>query len=154
MEVTDKNGKILDPDKIDWNKYSAGNFPFIIRQKAGPWNALGEVKFIFPNKYSVYLHDTPSESLFGRNFRAASSGCVRVHNIEDLSAWLLSGNRGWDKSQVLNIKESGDTKNVRLKRPVTLYLAYITAWATSDGVIQFRRDIYRKDGIGRAAASY
>ncbi|MFA9474140.1 MAG: murein L,D-transpeptidase [Filomicrobium sp.] len=152
IDAYDGSGRKLNPEKINWRSSMPHRLSY--RQKAGKDNPLGFVKVNFHNGHSVYLHDTPSESLFGRNFRAASSGCVRVHNIEDLSAWLLSGNRGWDKSQVLNIKESGDTKNVRLKRPVTLYMAYITAWATSDGVIQFRRDIYRKDGIGRAAASY
>ena len=124
------------------------------RQKPGKDNPLGFVKINFHNGHSVYLHDTPSDSLFGRNFRAASSGCVRVHNIEDLAAWLLAGKEGWNKDQVIQMRETGESKNVRLKTPVRLYFAYITAWATEDGVVQFRRDLYNKDGVGREAGSY
>ena len=100
------------------------------------------------------MHDSPKESLFGRNFRAASSGCVRVQNIEELAAWLLQVQPGWTKEQVEAMKENGQTKTVRLKKPVTLYFAYVTAWATEDGVIQFRPDVYQKDGVGEIAAAY
>ncbi len=98
------------------------------------------------------MHDSPKESLFGRNFRAASSGCVRVQNIEQLATWLLTGQG--TAEQVDHIKESGKTKTVRLKKPVPLYFAYVTAWATPDGVIQFRPDVYLKDGVGEVAAAY
>jgi len=87
MEIMDRSGKILNYNNIDFSKYSTGNFPFIVRQKAGPWNALGQVKFIFPNKYSVYLHDTPSRSLFNRQDRAFSHGCIRMFP-EDIE-WLF-----------------------------------------------------------------
>ena len=152
IDAYDGNGRKLKPEKIKWRSSMPHQLSY--RQQPGKDNPLGFVKINFHNGHSVYLHDTPSESLFGRNFRAASSGCVRVHNIEDLSAWLLAGNKGWNKSQVLHVKGSGVTKNVRLKRSVTLYMAYLTAWATADGVVQFRRDIYRKDGNGRAASAY
>ncbi|MDH3582275.1 MAG: L,D-transpeptidase family protein, partial [Hyphomicrobiales bacterium] len=115
---------------------------------------LGFVKINFHNAYSVYLHDTPSDRIFGRNFRAASSGCVRVSNIETLVTWLLKRNKGWNRYAVDNIKQSGDTKTVRLKRSVPLHMVYVTAWATEDGVVQFRRDLYRRDGVGAIAAAY
>lgn len=152
IDAYDGNGRKLDPEKVNWRSSMPHRLSY--RQAPGKENPLGFVKINFHNGHSVYLHDTPSDSLFGRNFRAASSGCIRVHNIEDLATWLLRGKEGWSKSQVLAIKESGESKTVKLKKPVKLYFTYITAWATSDGVIQFRRDLYNKDGVGREAASY
>ncbi len=152
IDAYDGNGRKLDPEKIKWRSSMPHRLSY--RQAPGKENPLGFVKINFHNGHSVYLHDTPKDSLFGRNFRAASSGCVRVHNIEDLAAWLLKGKEGWGKSQVLSLKESGKTKTVKLKKTVPLYFAYITAWATKDGVIQFRRDLYNKDRVGRSAASY
>ena len=99
------------------------------------------------------MHDTPSQSLFGRNFRAASSGCVRVQGIENLAAWVLA-DQGWRSEHVLQMKTSGERRDVTLKKPVPLYFVYITAWATEDGIVQFRRDLYQKDGIGATAAAY
>jgi len=149
IDAYDGSGRKLDPEKINWRSSMPHGLSY--RQQPGKENPLGFVKINF---HSVYLHDTPSDSLFGRNFRAASSGCVRVHNIEELAAWLLEGKEGWNKSQVISMRETGESKNVRLKAPVRLYLAYITAWATSDGVVQFRRDLYGKDGVGNEAGSY
>jgi len=145
-----QGGKKLDPESIDWS--SQQPFSLSYRQAAGKDNPLGFLKINFANSSSVYMHDSPKESLFGRNFRAASSGCVRVQNIEQLAAWLLAGQG--TPEQVAHLKESGETKIVRLRRPVPLYFAYVTAWATPDGVTQFRPDIYLKDGVGEVAAAY
>ena len=92
--------------------------------------------------------------MFGRNFRAASSGCVRVSNIETLLTWLLKDKQGWGRSSIDDLKESGETKTVRMRRNVPIHMVYITAWATEDGVVQFRRDLYRRDGVGAVAAAY
>ncbi len=100
------------------------------------------------------MHDTPKEGLFGRNFRAASSGCIRVANIAQLATWLLAGNPGWSREVIDRLKESGDRRDIRLKQPVPLYFVYISAWATPDGVIQFRRDLYNRDGAGESATTY
>lgn len=145
------DGRKLDSSKINWSSGIVHNLTY--RQQPGKDNPLGFVKINFHNNYSVYLHDTPSESLFGRNFRAASSGCVRVQNVEQLAAWLLDDN-GWSVQHIAAIKKSGERKDVRLKKPVPIYMAYITAWATEDGVVQFRRDLYEKDGVGATAAAY
>jgi murein L,D-transpeptidase YcbB/YkuD len=145
-----EGGKKLDPQSIDWSGAQPTRLSY--RQAPGKDNPLGFLKINFANSSSVYMHDSPKESLFGRNFRAASSGCVRVQNIEQLAAWLLTGQGTAD--QVEHIKESGQTKTVRLKKPVPLYFAYVTAWATPDGVIQFRPDVYLKDGVGEVAAAY
>jgi murein L,D-transpeptidase YcbB/YkuD len=100
------------------------------------------------------MHDTPSDRLFGRNFRAASSGCIRVSGIEKLLVWLLEPQKGWNRNRIEKVKASGETENVRLKKPVRLHFVYLTAWATPDGVVQFRRDLYRRDGVGTVAAAY
>lgn len=145
-------GRKLDLKSINWRS----NQPFELSysQKPGKTNPLGFAKINFHNAHAVYLHDTPSDSIFGRNFRAASSGCVRVENIEALLAWLLEGNDGWGRNAIDAIRESGKTETVQLAKPVPLHMVYITAWATADDVIQFRRDLYFKDGVGRAAAAY
>jgi murein L,D-transpeptidase YcbB/YkuD len=145
-----EGGKKLDPQSIDWS--SGRPLALSYRQAPGKDNPLGFLKINFANSSSVYMHDSPKESLFGRNFRAASSGCVRVQNIEQLAAWLLAGQG--TAEQVEHIRETGQTKTVRLKKPVPLYFAYVTAWATPDGVVQFRPDVYLKDGVGEIAAAY
>jgi murein L,D-transpeptidase YcbB/YkuD len=145
-----EGGKKVDPETIDWT--SSRPMQLSYRQVAGKENPLGFLKINFANSSSVYMHDSPKESLFGRNFRAASSGCVRVQNIEELATWLLTGQGSAE--QVQHLRESGQTKTVRLRKPVTLYFAYVTAWATQDGVIQFRPDVYLKDGVGEIAAAY
>ncbi|MCL4765272.1 MAG: L,D-transpeptidase family protein [Hyphomicrobiaceae bacterium] len=145
------DGRKLDSSKINWSSGSVHNLSY--RQQPGKDNPLGFLKINFHNNHSVYMHDTPSESLFGRNFRAASSGCVRVQNIEALGAWLLAGN-GWSRDHIEAMKKSGERQDVRLKKPVSVYFAYITAWATEDGVVQFRRDLYQKDGAGTTVSAY
>jgi murein L,D-transpeptidase YcbB/YkuD len=145
------DGRKLDPTKVSWTGGTARNLTY--RQQPGPENPLGFVKMNFNNAHSVYMHDTPSQSLFGRNFRAASSGCVRIAGIEGLAAWIVA-EQGWRPEHVQQLKQSGERRDVKLKRPVPLYFAYITAWATRDGQVHFRRDIYQKDGVGPQAAAY
>ena len=145
------DGKKVDPNKVNWTTAAAKGLSY--RQQPGPENPLGFVKINFHNVHSVYMHDTPSQSLFGRNFRAASSGCVRVHGIEQLATWVLV-DQGWRPEHVLQMKQTGERRDVTLKKPVPLYFVYITAWATEDGIVQFRRDLYQKDGIGATAAAY
>jgi murein L,D-transpeptidase YcbB/YkuD len=145
------DGRKLDPAKVDFNSPIVQGLTY--RQQPGKENPLGFLKINFHNNYSVYMHDSPSETLFGRNVRTASSGCVRVHGIERLAAWLLA-DAGWNEQRVVGMKTSGETVTVRLKKPVPLLFAYITAWATADGVVQFRRDMYQKDGLGEVASAY
>jgi murein L,D-transpeptidase YcbB/YkuD len=145
------DGHKLDPGKINWTTAQAAGLSY--KQQPGPDNPLGFVKLNFNNSHSVYMHDTPSQSLFGRNFRAASSGCVRVHGIELLAAWVLA-EQGWKEDDIKAVKQSGERKDVRLKRPMPLYFAYLTAWSTPDGLVQFRRDLYQKDGVGVTAGGY
>ncbi len=151
IDAYDGSGKKLDPEKIKWD----GPMPHGLSysQQPGKENPLGFLKINFHNEHSVYMHDTPSESLFGRNFRAASSGCIRVSNIESLAAWILA-DQGVSREEIETLRKSGERKDVRLKRPVPLYFVYITAWATEDGIVQFRRDLYQKDGVGETASAY
>jgi murein L,D-transpeptidase YcbB/YkuD len=151
IEAYAENGRKLDPAKVNWSGGSAKGLTY--RQQPGPENPLGFVKMNFHNAHSVYMHDTPSQSLFSRNFRAASSGCVRIAGIESLAAWVVA-DQGWRPEHVMQIKESGARRDVTLKRPIPLYFAYITAWATADGEVHFRRDIYQKDGVGPQASAY
>lgn len=152
IEAYDGSGKKVDPEKVDWNSSAPKGYSY--RQPPGNDNPLGFVKINFASGESVYMHDSPSEGLFGRNFRAASSGCIRVHNIERLAYWLLGQNDGWDEDKVAEMKKSGERKDVRLTTPVPLHFVYITAWATEDGTIQFRRDLYNRDGVAEIATSY
>ena len=144
-------GRKLEPRTVDWNAPTARTLTY--KQQPGPDNPLGFVKMNFPNAHSVYMHDTPAQSVFGRTFRAASSGCVRVAGIETLATWALA-EQGWRPEHVHQMKETGERRDVQLKRPIPLYFAYVTAWATPDGAVHFRRDIYLKDGVGPQAGAY
>lgn len=152
MEAFDGRGRKLTSSQINWFSDAVYNY----RYRQLPWedNSMGFVKINFHNKHAVYLHDTPSKSLFNRNFRAHSSGCVRVQNVEKLVGWLLDSNAGWSTNRVLEMKQNGERKDVRLKRKTPVLLAYVTAWSTPDGMAHFRRDIYQRDGVGVAAAQY
>jgi len=151
IDAYDASGRKLDPTKINWASSQPHGLSY--KQQPGKENPLGFLKINFDSANSVYMHDTPSELLFGKNVRAASSGCVRVHNIEILAAWLL-GPQGWSEEQVRGMRASGERKDVSLKQPVALNFVYVTAWATPDGVVQFRRDLYQRDGVGPVAAGY
>ena len=138
-----KGGDKVDPSTVDFNKYSKNNFPFTIRQEPGPNNALGLVKFIFPNKHAVYLHDTPSKSYFERTDRAFSHGCVRVQNPLTF-AELLLGDKGYDAEKISTTIKSKETKNVYLTEPMPVMLMYWTCFM-NEGQIYFYKDIYDRD---------
>ena len=140
----------LDPATIDWQRVRAP-LPFRLRQDPGPWNALGQVKFMFPNSHDVYLHDTPARELFAHAERGFSSGCIRVQQALALADWLLADDPAWPPEALRAAIDSGKTRTVNLRRPVPVYLLYWTAWVDSDGTVQFRRDIYDRDGPLAAA---
>jgi murein L,D-transpeptidase YcbB/YkuD len=99
------------------------------------------------------MHDTPSKNLFGEDFRFHSSGCVRVQNVRELVNWLLNETPGWSRAEIDQVIKSGERKDARLTHPVPLYWVYVTAWATPDGLAQFREDIYQRDGFAAGNAS-
>ncbi|MBM4335216.1 MAG: hypothetical protein FJ108_04785 [Deltaproteobacteria bacterium] len=145
LEVIDASGRTVPASAIDWSSATARSFPYLLRQRPGPENAMGRVKFMFPNAHSVYLRDTPSRDLFERSRRAASSGCIRIENPLELAALLLEGQSGWDRAAIERAIESGATRTVTLARPVPVLLAYWTAWVDRNGVLQLRPDIYGSD---------
>ncbi|MEM6849399.1 MAG: L,D-transpeptidase family protein [Pseudomonadota bacterium] len=134
--------------EIDWNTDEATEYMF--RQDPGELNSLGTVKINFQNRHQVYLHDTPQKSLFGEDVRFHSSGCVRVQNVRELITWLAAPN-GWDRSQVDSVIRSGQRLDLDLEKPTQIKMAYVTSWVNADGVVHFRDDIYRKDGVGPLA---
>ena len=146
MRVLTFAGKPVDESTIDWSRYPGKKFPYMIRQNPGPKNALGRIKFMFPNKHAVYLHDTPSKSLFGRTERALSSGCIRIENPYDFGVLLLN-NGQWDKARIEATIDTGKTTSVSLDNPVTVILMYWTVDTTDEGDVAFRNDIYKRDPV-------
>lgn len=144
LQVLDNNGNALDPSTIDWNSPSVKSYTY--RQPAGKNNALGVVKFMFPNSFNIYLHDTPSKELFSKSERAFSSGCIRVENPMDLAKHLMKSDGSWSAEAIDNAVKSGRTQTIPLKEKPVVYLLYWTAWTNSDGTVQFRKDIYSRDG--------
>ncbi len=140
-----QGNKVIDPGTVDFNNYSAGNFPFTIRQEPGPKNALGRIKFIFPNKFAVYLHDTPSKSYFNKSERTFSHGCVRVQNPELLAEQLL-GDKGYDQSKIKSTLDAKTLKNVYLSKPMPIMLIYWTCYeAINEQKMYFYKDVYGRD---------
>jgi L,D-transpeptidase YcbB len=139
-----RGDQVIPLNQIDWNAYGPGNFPFQIRQRPGPKNALGQVKFMFPNQFNVYLHDTPSRSLFVRSERAFSHGCIRLSRPLDLAADVLRGNPGWDRRRIDAVVAEGDRVTVNLAAPLPIHITYLTAWV-ENGQVHFRNDIYKQD---------
>jgi murein L,D-transpeptidase YcbB/YkuD len=135
----------INPANVDWTRINKNNFNYLIRQNPGDQNALGRVKFIFPNKFSVYLHDTPSKYLFSESARSFSSGCIRIEKPIDLAEYLLSDQEGWDRDSIEAEMKKDKEKTVYLKTPIQLHLQYNTAWVDNYGNLNFREDIYNRD---------
>ncbi|MHA1518207.1 MAG: L,D-transpeptidase family protein [Alphaproteobacteria bacterium] len=151
MEAFDRQGNRLDPRQINW--FGEEVYSYNFRQKPWDENSLGFVKIDFPNKDVVYLHDTPLKSLFGKAVRFESSGCVRVHNVDQLVAWLLRDKPQWSLSRIQSMKHNRQQVNVPTQR-IPVHLAYVSAWATPDGQVHFRPDIYNHDSGGAYASAY
>ena len=134
----------VDPKTIDWSSLGPGRFPYRLKQRPGPENALGRIKFMFPNKFAVYLHDTPSRELFTKSERAFSSGCIRIERPIDLALALLD-DPTWTADTLEAALKRGTEQVVRLKRPVPVHLLYWTAWVDNTGTVRFHRDIYGRD---------
>lgn len=139
------DGRGVSLTSINWSTVSRSNFPVRLRQKPGPNNALGRVKFMFPNRFNVYLHDTPSRSLFARAQRAFSHGCIRVARPIDLAEQVLAAEPGWDRQRIDRVLGSQKRTVVRLSSNLPVHLTYATVWVAPDGSVQFRPDIYRRD---------
>lgn len=142
MEVVDTSGNVVDPGSIDLNDPTAYRF----RQKPGAGNSLGLVKFMFPNQFNVYLHDTPADSLFERAARSFSHGCVRVAEPVALAKYVLRDQPEWTDERIREAMQAGTEKHVKLKDPIPVFLGYWTARVHPDDTVQFRKDIYGVDG--------
>ena len=145
IRVYNSAGQQINPGAVNWRAVSASNFNYQLRQDAGPRNALGGIKFMFPNPYSIYLHDTPSRELFSRNQRTYSSGCIRISNPVELAEYLLKHDPKWNKDKIKTASTSGKQRVVNLPQEVPVYLLYWTAWVDGDGLLHFRDDIYKRD---------
>jgi murein L,D-transpeptidase YcbB/YkuD len=143
----DDNAKEIDPRKVNWSRVTAKNFKYKLRQDPGPGNPLGRVKFIFPNACDIYLHDTPTRYLFGREHRAFSHGCIRIEMPIELATYLLRDKEAWTRKKILAEIRKGKRQVVMLPEPINVLIFYGTAWVDHKGVLQFRNDIYHIDEI-------
>ena len=145
IRVIDRSGKVVNQDTINWSQYSGRNFPYQLRQDPGPNNALGLIKIMFPNKHLVYIHDTPSKSLFDRIDRAFSSGCIRTEKPFELAEILLDEPEKWNSESFQLAIDAGRTQRVNLPEHVPVLLFYWTVDPEPDGSVHFRKDPYKRD---------
>jgi murein L,D-transpeptidase YcbB/YkuD len=139
--------EIVDPAEIRWTaiREDAKTFPYLLRQQPGPGNALGKVKFMFPNRLNVYLHDTPTRHLFNDSERDYSHGCVRVERPAELAEYLLKGKPGWNADRIRRAMESDEEQSVTLEHPLPVHIVYWSVWIGNGGELQRRPDIYDLD---------
>jgi murein L,D-transpeptidase YcbB/YkuD len=140
-----RDAEEIDPSGIDWTQVSDQSFRYKFKKDPGPHNDLGRIKFIFPNKFSVYLHDTPSKRLFERSMRGFSSGCIRIEKPMDLAEYVLRDSSEWSREAIIAAIDSGTLRTVSLPRKIPLHLIYMTAAADSEGQVRFWPDIYQRD---------
>ncbi|MEO0328023.1 MAG: L,D-transpeptidase family protein [Pseudomonadota bacterium] len=147
------NGNVISPTAVSWGNYSKGNFPFRLRQRPGEGNALGRIKFMFPNTFNVYLHDTPSKSNFDKSSRFFSHGCLRLQDPLKMAEVLL-GAQGWDRARINGVVASKKRTVVKLEKTIPVHIAYLTSWVNKDGSVHFRRDVYERDTVlGKALSN-
>lgn len=145
LRIVDSRGRTISRSQIDFNAYTASTFPYALKQPPSSRNALGLVKFMFPNPYNIYLHDTPSKSLFQRNVRAFSHGCIRLAQPFDFAYALLAKQESNPQAFFKKILATGNETRVDLKKPVPVHLIYRTAIAKPKGGVEYRRDVYGRD---------
>jgi murein L,D-transpeptidase YcbB/YkuD len=141
----EKEAVELNPVDIDWSEMDVYQFKYRLCQTPGPLNPLGRLKFIFPNKYAIYLHDTPTKHLFKRNSRSFSHGCIRLEKPVKLANWILKDEPHWTYQNLLNVIKSSDRKVIPIHKPLDVHILYWTAWVDEKGDLHFRKDIYERD---------
>jgi len=137
----------IDPGSVDWQQVRARHFRYRLRKEPGPDNDLGRIKFIFPNRFAVYLHDTPTRHLFQREVRSFSSGCVRLEKPLELARYLLQDDPDWSREDLEDAIRSGKRRVVPLSTPVPVHLLYWTVWAGAGEAVEFRPDVYGRDEL-------
>ncbi|ACB94534.1 Peptidoglycan-binding domain 1 protein [Beijerinckia indica subsp. indica ATCC 9039] len=150
IRIFNKDGQELQSSQVNWNSLEATNYRFR-QDPGGDINSLGVVRINIANPYGVYMHDTPEKGVFGDDERFVSSGCIRVQNVRDYVTWLLKDTPGWDRAHIDEAIRSGQRIDAKITSSVPVYWVYVTAWATPDGLVQFREDIYQRDGFGAVA---
>jgi murein L,D-transpeptidase YcbB/YkuD len=143
------NNKRIDSDSINWARVNAENNPYKFIQSPGGINPMGVVAFIFPNKYNVYMHDTPFKNLFEVTNPTFSSGCIRLSKAIELAVYILKKDKGWDKSKVDSVIGNKKTTKIFIESPVKVYIQYFTAWVDGEGALQFVPDIYKRDNYNQ-----
>lgn len=143
----------IDPSTVSWKDLNKRNFPYRLRQSPGPWNALGQIKFMFPNKFNVYLHGTPEQHLFLKEARSFSSGCIRLENPLDLLVYFLKCDPKLSRESIQRLLSTNIERTVRLPESVPVHLLYWTAWVSEDEKMQFRPDVYGRDKLLAKALS-
>jgi murein L,D-transpeptidase YcbB/YkuD len=145
MVLLTRDGKEVSPSQVDWKQVSASNFPYMVRQRPGKDNALGKVKFMFPNTHNVYIHDTPTRNLFTQTDRSFSSGCIRINQPIAFAKLLLEADSSATAAQIDQILAQPATRTIRLKKHIPVHILYLTAWADETGMVYFRPDLYERD---------
>lgn len=145
LTIIDRRGRVVDPDSIDWQSATPGRFPYTLRQPPGASNALGRVKFMFPNEHAIFLHDTPSRELFTADQRTFSSGCIRVENPLDLAAVLLEPQGGWTRERIQKVVDAGKSETVLLHESLPVLIVYWTVSVGASGDLRYARDVYNLD---------
>jgi len=145
MEVL-VGGDIVSPSSVDWSAAANGDLNFRVRQRPGSNNALGEIKFLFPNQYAVYLHDTPADQLFSQDLRTFSHGCIRLEDPMRFAEFVTESASGWDRGRVEQTIASRERVEFQLDQQFPVYITYFTAWAGPEGNVSFARDVYERDG--------
>jgi murein L,D-transpeptidase YcbB/YkuD len=145
LAILDRQGRAVDPAAIDWQSATPATFPYTLRQPPGPDNALGRVKFIFPNEHAIFLHDTPSRELFATDLRTFSSGCIRVERPLELAARLLERQEDWTPEKISQVVGAGASETVLLEQPLPVLIVYWTVSVGASGELRFARDVYGRD---------
>ena len=145
LEITDNRGRVVNRNNVDFNQFNERNFPYSMRQPPSRGNALGLVKFMFPNRYNIYLHDTPAKNLFGREVRAYSHGCIRLNDPFDFAYALLAKQETDPKGFFHSTLRTGAETRVNLAKNVPVHIVYRTAYPDARGNMQYRRDVYGRD---------
>ena len=135
---------VVNPYSVNWHKYKNA-IPYTVRQKPGKNNSLGKIKFLFPNSFNIYLHDTPSKDLFGQSKRAFSHGCIRLEEPLKLAYYISKDNTSWTNNRIDSVLTTDNETSISIQHRMPVYIVYFTAWVSSDGQMNFRNDIYNLD---------
>jgi murein L,D-transpeptidase YcbB/YkuD len=147
ISLIDQGGQIISGDSINWEAAKPGSFPYRLRQEPGSHNSLGLIKFMFPNSYAVYIHDTPAKRLFEKEIRTFSHGCIRLEKPFELAEYLLQDFPKWDLAALeeATTLEEYNNHRINLPNPLPVYVLYWTAWMDHQEHVHFREDIYQRD---------